>query len=72
MSDNLKFIFTTITALLLIAVTVLLLGVIFPMKYVPPEPDKAITERMKYHGTMVAECDGNECWFYRKGKRAKL
>jgi hypothetical protein len=31
-----------------------------------------VRERMKYHGTDVAECDEKGCWFYRNGQKCKL
>lgn len=40
------------------------------------KPDRAVSQavkdRMKYHGIYYAECDGDKCYFYCKGKKVRL
>jgi hypothetical protein len=31
-----------------------------------------IIKKMKHHGTPIAECKGNDCWFYRGGRKVNL
>jgi|GEM_PF-7133978 len=46
-----------------------------PRQLPPPltEQEKAqIQERFRYHGIWAAECEGDNCWFIRDGKRCRL
>jgi len=36
------------------------------------EEKRVMVERMKYHGTDWAICEGADCYFYRNGKRCRL
>jgi flagellar basal body-associated protein FliL len=36
-----------------------------------PQMEK-IKKEMARHGISVAECNGDDCWFYRDGKKVRL